>query len=462
MSTSTVKESKEPTPPLSVLRETRGTCPECLEPVPARVIEQAGEVHLEKNCPEHGDNRVLLSESPAYFKELMGYYFDVMPESLPQKDYILRLTHRCNMACPICLASSDEYKEQEMKIEQVRELMDMRPRGMKLDLMGAEPTLWPDLEQLIREASKRGHITALHTNGINISKDEDLKRLIDAGLDEVHLQFDGFEDAHDMVLRGQPMGAMRRKILDVLERHDVATDLVVTLMQGLNEDQMLPVLDYAAQHKFVKEVFYLGCRRLGRASEEFATATLAPDQVIDQAERRSNGLINRHDLRVFNKLYFAMLSMFRLRKCFYIHHYMVLRTADGKGGYRPVSDYIDMPYLEPHLDRYRADFVKNRAVAAARLLPHIGLAMARKRGTALLVDGAILPVLLKMGFNLSKIQSRIILLGFITACDPWMHDEQVAANCGKGEFSTDLGVHPAGADANVGRERLHMKAERVE
>ena len=459
MSTSAVEESQAPPPPLSVLRVTRGTCPQCLEIVPARVIELDGEVLLEKNCPEHGDNRVLLSESPPYFKELMGYYFDVMPESLPQKDYILRLTHRCNMACPICLASSDEYKEEEMTLEHARELMDMRPRGMKLDLMGAEPTLWPDLEQLIREASQRGHITALHTNGINISKDEDLERLIDAGLDEVHLQFDGFEDAHDMVLRGQPMGAMRRKILGVLERHDVATDLVVTLMQGLNEDQMLPVLDFAARHKFVKEVFYLGCRRLGRASEEFATATLAPDQVIDEAERRSDGLINRHDLRVFNKLYFAMLSMFRLRKCFYIHHYMVLR--DGKGGYRPVSEYIDMPYLEPHLDAYRAGFAKNRAAAAARLLPHIGLAMVRKRGTALLMDGAILPVLLKMGFNLSKIQSRIILLGFITACDPWMHDEQVAANCGKGEFSTDLGVHPAGADANVGRERLHMNSERV-
>ncbi len=458
MSTSTNEESlTTPTPPTSVLRETRGTCPECIKPVPARVIEEAGSVYLEKRCPEHGDNRVLLSESPAYFKELMGYYFDVMPESLPQKDYILRLTHRCNMACPICLASSDQFKESEMQLQQVRELMDLRPRGMKLDLMGAEPTLWPELEQLIREASGRGHITALHTNGINIARDEDLERLLDAGLDEVHLQFDGFEDEHDMVLRGQPMGAIRRKILKTLERHDVATDLVVTLMQGLNEDQMLPVLDFAAANTFVKEVFYLGCRRLGRGRDDFATATLAPDQVISEAEERSGGMINRDDLRGFNKLYFAMLSMFKLRKCFYIHHYMVLR--DGKGGYRPVSEYIDLPYLEPHLDRYRADFQSNRKAAAARLLPHIGIAMARKKGTRLVIDGAILPVLLKMGFNLSKIRSRIILIGFISACDPWMHDEQVAANCGKGEFSTDLGVHPAGADANVGRERLHMEGE---
>ncbi len=459
MSTSANEETTAPEGPVSTLRETRGTCPECVEIVPARVIQQGGAVYLQKRCPEHGDNQVLLSESPDYFRELMDFYFDVMPDSLPQKDFIIRLTHRCNMVCPICLASSDEYKERDLSLEDVRKLMDRRERGMKLDLMGAEPTLWPDLEQLIREAKERGHITALHTNGINIAREEDLGRLVAAGLDEVHLQFDGFDDEHDMVLRAQPMGAVRRQVLAALEKHDVATDLVVTLMQGLNEDQMLPVLDLAAQNSFIKEVFYLGCRRLGRASEEFATATLAPDQVIGEAERRSGGMINREDLRVFNKLYFVLLSMFQLRKCFYIHHYMVLR--DGEGGYRPVSDFIDLPYLEPHLDRYRRTFARSRAAAAAGLLPHIALAILRKGGARLLVDGAILPVLLKMGFNLSRIKSRIILLGFISACDPWMHDEQVAANCGKGEYSTDLGLHPAGADANVGRERLHLRSDRV-
>lgn len=437
-----------------VLRRTRGTCPVCVEMVPARVVEVSGTITLVKTCETHGEHRVLLSRRPDYFAPLMAYYFDVMPESLPQRDYILRLTHRCNMQCPICLASSDEFPERDLRIDEVRALLAGR-RRVKLDLMGAEPTLWPDLVPLIREAHAAGHITALHTNGLTIAREEDLRRLVDAGLDEVHLQFDGFSDEQDRVLRGRPMAEVRRQVLEGLERHQVATDLVVTLLDGVNLDQMMPILDFAAEHPFVKEVFYLGCRRLGRATSQFADQSLPPDLVIDEAEQRSHGVINRDDLRAFNKLYFAMLCIFRLRKCFYIHHYMVLR--EGKT-YRPVSAYIDLPYLEPHLDRFRELHGKSRLGAIAYLLPHIGLAIARKGGHPLLLHGAILPVLLKVGFNLSRLKSRIILLGFISACDPWMHDEQIAANCGKGELATDLGLNQAGADANVLRERLHRRS----
>ena len=37
------------------------------------------------------------------------------------------------------------------------------------------------------------------------------------------------------------------------------------------------------------------------------------------------------------------------------------------------------------------------------------------------------------------------------------YGDMASWSLGKGEFSTDLGVHPAGADANVGRERLHLE-----
>jgi hypothetical protein len=33
----------------------------------------------------------------------------------------------------------------------------------------------------------------------------------------------------------------------------------------------------------------------------------------------------------------------------------------------------------------------------------------------------------------------------------------VASNCGKGELARDIGLHEAGSDANVARERLHRR-----
>ncbi len=438
-----------------VVRETRGTCPVCVEMVDARVVVDEGKVFLEKDCPEHGVKRAFLSNHPGYYVELMDAFFELMPESYPQRDYILRLTSRCNMKCPICLASADDYEERDLSLEEVREFID-QPRRLKLDLMGAEPTLWADLETLIRESKAKGHINALHSNGIRLLDEDYLQRLIDAGMDEVHLQFDGFDDEHDAVLRGQPMAAKRRRILDMLEKHKVATDLVVVVARGVNESQMEPVLDYAAEHPFVKEVFYLGCRILGRATEDFADQSVAPDETIDDLEIATRGRVNRDDVRVFNKLYFAALAIMKVRKCFYIHHYMVLR--DG-GGYRPISDYIDLPYLEPRLDRFRKLLPRSRAIAIPYLGLHGSVAVARKNGYVLFLEGLRLAGMLKLGFDLSQMEPRTILLGFITACDPWIHDEQISAHCGKGEVATDIGIHESGADANVAREKFHLRIQ---
>ncbi len=177
MSTATQRASESPP---RVVRETRGTCPVCIEMVDARVIVDEGKVFLEKNCPEHGIKRAFLSNHPDYYVELMEAFFELMPGSYPQRDYILRLTARCNMKCPICLASADDYQERDMTLEEVREFID-QPRRLKLDLMGAEPTLWPDLETVIRESKEKGHINALHSNGIRLLDEDYLKRLIDAG-----------------------------------------------------------------------------------------------------------------------------------------------------------------------------------------------------------------------------------------------------------------------------------------
>ena len=443
---------------MTTLRKTRGTCPTCVEMVDARVLEEAGAVYIEKDCPEHGVQRALLSRNPAYFRELMDFYFDVIRDSLPQRDYILRLTSRCNMQCPICLASADDYSERDLTLEQVRDFMGERGR-LKLDLMGAEPTLWDDLVPLIREAKAGGHITALHTNGIRIADPERLEELVTAGLDEVHLQFDGFEDEHDEALRGRPMSSIRRKVLRSLERFNVATDLVVTVMRGLNEDQMGKVLDFANDHPFVKEVFYLGCRPLGRAADDMADRCLTPDEVLDLLVERSEGRVTRDDLRAFQKLYFALLAVLRVRKCFYIHHYMVLR---GEDGYRPIADFIDLRYLEPRLDRFREMLPRNRGAAIAYLALHGAVATSLKGGYGLLWDGLVLHLLLWLGFDLSRMSRKLILLGAITACDPWIHDEAIAANCGKGEVANDVGIHEAGATANVSRERLHRRMDRAD
>ena len=439
-----------------LLRETRGTCPVCIEMVPAKVVEDGGRIFIEKACPEHGSNRALIAIDPAYYEELEKYYFSVLPDGHKQRDFILRLTGRCNMNCPICLASANEYEEQDLPMADIISFMDGGKR-MKIDLMGAEPTLREDLEDILREARKRGHISALHSNGIKLGDEDYTRRLVEAGMDEVHLQFDGFSDEHDLEIRGQKMNENKERTLAALEKYNVATDLVVTVAQGSNEDEMVKVLDYAGEHSFVKEVFFLGCRRLGRATEDFADQCLVPDEVLEILVEKSGGKILRDDVRRFQKLYFALLATFRVRKCFYIHHFLLTRR---QGTWRSVAEEMDLGYLEKRLDRFPALLRKGRLRAALYLGFHAAISVLKKGSFSLLLDGAMLSLMLALGFDLSRIKRRPILLGFITACDPWIFDDEVSANCGKGEISTDVGRQDSGAEANVARERLHRKTDR--
>ena len=49
------------------IKTTISVCSVCLNKVPAVVYEEAGEVLLEKTCPEHGLERALLSKNSDFY-----------------------------------------------------------------------------------------------------------------------------------------------------------------------------------------------------------------------------------------------------------------------------------------------------------------------------------------------------------------------------------------------------------
>ena len=432
------------------IRATHALCPTCLRSVPAEVREEDGEIRLVKQCPAHGPSRVFLSSHADYYRDLNRFYFAVMRRSHPQRDYILRLTERCNLECPICLAGANQDVLADFTLEDVRRLT-RRHRRTKFDLMGCEPTLMDTLPDIIREIAASGNISALHTNGLALEDPDYVARLKAAGLDEVHLQFDGFDDDAYRTIRGRPLLEGKMKTLGNLAAHGIPVDLVMTILAGVNEKEILPVLEFGLRQPNVKEIFFLGCRMLGRAAGGFESQQLLPDQVIDLLETATAGRIRRDDVRRFQKLYFAMLSVFGVRKCLYIQHYLLMRGRDG--AYRTIAEALDLDRLDPALERYRERVERGgRRGAAVRLALECLPILLAPRALPLLGEFAALTLLMALGFNLRRVRRRSVLLGYITACDPLIYDADVADNCGKGEISRDLGVQESGALANVMRE----------
>ncbi len=447
-------------PPSEVIRHTRGVCPGCHQEVRAEVVVRDQAVYLEKHCADHGIDAQLLSRSPDYWSRLDRFYFQVNQQPYPQRDFIVRMTERCNLACPICLAKANTEDTPDLDLSGLEALLSER-RGVKIDLMAAEPTLRPDLEEWVRKVKASGNIAALHTNGLKLANRAYAQKMKEAGVDEVFLQFDGMDDAANIALRGRPLLKARQAALANLREFDIATSLIVVIARDLNEAQVGETFRMALQpnNDHIREVFFLGLRMLGSArfSGTFTDQALMPDELIDLLTTQE-ARITRDDVRDFNLVYFAMLSAFQVKKCLYVQHYMVAR--DGAGGYAPVSDILDLGALARASERYGARFAAHPTLARAEL----GASLIRQglRPSALRHAGDLLKLeqLFQKGMNLGQVPSRFLLLGFITACDPHNYDAQVAINCGKGELSSDGGFTECSATANVRREARFDASDR--
>ena len=453
-----------------VLRRSEGVCTECVRRLPASVEADSSNVFLSRTCPDHGLQRTLLSHHPGYYEDLDRFYFTVMDRPLAQRDYLVRLTERCNLTCPICLAGANAKEEGDLPADRLYDLIRRSDRKLKIDLMAAEPTLRDDLTDMVREVRRHGHIAAVHTNGLKLVDRGYVHRLKEAGVSEVFLQFDGFDEEAYLALRGRKLLDVKLRALDNLRTHGLATNLTCVVMRGLNEEQVGPILDFGTANDFVKEVFFLGCRSLGYARATSEPRTVMPDELIDIVEEQTDGRLRRDDVQVFQKLYFALLGILGVRKCFYVQHYVVLRSGTG---YEPISSVLPMDQLDRALDSYR-EWAETRRqggsgplsslmagppgdgidwAAGAALAARLAGPMARPSSLPLLLDALRLNALLATGFDLSQVRRKMVLVGYITACDPEIMDYDISRFCGKGEISVDLGYRESGAEANIDRER---------
>ncbi len=424
------------------------------------VVVRGDEVFLERECPTHGLIRAHIAGDAAYWEELDRYYFEVNREDYPQRDYIVRMTEACNLACPICLAKANTESTPDLPLDRLREVLRER-RGIKVDLMAAEPTLREDLDEWVRTVKAEGGIAALHTNGLKLANLAYARMLKDAGVDEVFLQFDGQDDVANKALRGRPLNKARAATLKNLREVGLATSLIVVVARGLNEAEVGRTVRFALapENDHVREVFFLGLRLLGSArhSDQWGEQTLMPDDLIGMLCAQEPR-IRRKDVQDFNRLYFAMLSAFKVKKCLYVQHYLLTREPGGE--FRPIADVLDLGRLGAAAGKYaerRADHPLLARAGLAGALVREGL---RPEALAIVPDFLRLERLFQTGMNLTDVPRRFLLLGFITACDEWNFDADVAVNCGKGELSADGGLNASGAVANVRREARFARTDR--
>lgn len=301
-----------------ILRETYSVCPKCGDRLKAAIVrEPDNSVHIRKSCPDHGKFSALIWKG---HYDLSEWYGDTEPiaghkVNCPScaemglcADHIndtccvvYEVTDRCDMNCKYCFA--DAGSGEDKTLDDIRRDMEafVRPGRTLVQLSGGEPTLRDDLPDIVKVASELGcSYVQLNSNGVRLAEDaEYVKKLADAGLSFVFMQFDGTDDDIYMKLRGRPMFDIKSRAIENCARFNLGVTLVPTVVPGVNTDSIGDIIRFgvskspAVRGIHFQPVAYLG--RIPEAPADSERCTL--DDLLYMIESQTEGLVKAENLQ---------------------------------------------------------------------------------------------------------------------------------------------------------------------
>ncbi|MCW3996687.1 MAG: radical SAM protein [Candidatus Bathyarchaeota archaeon] len=260
------------------IKPTKSLCPECLKPIDATIYEDEGKVFIKKACPEHGQFQELYWSDYDQYMRAEKFRFDgdglenprtekkkgcpydcgICPEHKSHTALaIIDVTNRCNLKCPVCFANASAagyvYEPTAEQITSMLEnLHNNKPvPATALQFSGGEPTIRNELFDFIRKAKEIGfkHVE-VNTNGVRLAADpEYAKKLKEAGVSTIYLQFDGLTPEVYKFIRGLDLLDTKMKAIENLRKAGYdSIVLVVTLVKGVNDQQLGDIIKFAAKN----------------------------------------------------------------------------------------------------------------------------------------------------------------------------------------------------------------------
>ena len=356
---------------------TQSLCPECLSLVQAKVVVRDNRVYFRKHCPTHGTREDFVCSDATMFdrneyslpgKVPISYGVEVrsgcpydcgLCEEHEQHTCIglLEITQHCNLSCPICFAKSGpggEHLTRQQCQAAIDRLVEVETQPEVLQLSGGEPTVHPEFEAILKYACDQPiDVVMVNTNGVAIAHDPALVQLLESLKHrcEVYFQFDSFEDPAVEAIRGQSLVQTKLKAIEALGAAGIRTTLVCTLQPGVNEDQIGPLAEFAAQRPWITGLSFQPTTYTGRyfLPKDLESRITFPD-VIHGLEKQSAGVWKAGD---FSPLPCAHPNGHSLA-------YAYRRQSDSGAKVLPLARFID---FEEHLDLLagRITFDRSRA-----------------------------------------------------------------------------------------------------
>jgi MoaA/NifB/PqqE/SkfB family radical SAM enzyme len=194
---------------------------------------------------------------------------EILPENNVFKIVYIDLSHRCNMECANCYLPNRDFPD--IDTEKLLKTIEKFPYRTELRFIGGEPTLHKDLPKIIRKVSnmKFKHRVVLVTNGLRLSNENYVKKLVEAGLKTVYLSFNGADDdsiyqiLDNMKCAKKKMAAFKNCV-----KYNIKMALGCIIVKGINESVLTRIKQILQEHQYyvsleVRNVGHIG-RYLGK------------------------------------------------------------------------------------------------------------------------------------------------------------------------------------------------------
>ncbi len=260
--------------PVKESTENVGLCNTCQARVPATFVLRDGQVWIRKDCPTCGSTESMVSSDAAVWKGKRDLWQYVPVERvacklncdkcrIPHNPSIvfLDVTNRCNMNCPICIATIKgmgfEYHPPLAYFEKVFEHVGkFRPQPM-VELFGGEPTMHPDLLEIVGLARRNGLKAKIVTNGVRLADEDYCRKLCEARA-RVNFAFDGRSpEIYERLRRNRWAYEKKMQGLENLKKYSTRKQSIIACCaRGINDGYMADLVRMC--HEFGDTISELG------------------------------------------------------------------------------------------------------------------------------------------------------------------------------------------------------------
>jgi uncharacterized radical SAM superfamily Fe-S cluster-containing enzyme len=253
---------------LSGARDLRSFIAEHPGEIRAQIVESNGQIVMRKRCPKHGEFEDVMAMDPAFLGRIEKLFpgRDFEAPKTPLRDHgsssikygrgsvlTVDLTNRCNMMCDPCFMDANQVGYvHELAWDDIKKILDdaltIKPRRqLSVQFSGGEPTLSPHFLEATRYARQVGYFCVqCASNGIRFAQEPEFcHEAKAAGLRLCYLQFDGVTNEANSHRKIGNLFDVKLRAIENLAAAGIDVVLVVTVVNGVNQDQVGPIVQFA-------------------------------------------------------------------------------------------------------------------------------------------------------------------------------------------------------------------------